>query len=351
MDDYSLPAELNSIASSWSDWPVLAGPVMSGGAGAGNAERPGAGAPSTPQTDRGVEILAGVDWLTSVHFTDVGRVAELACRLLKIEGGVENFSALAHGGMGYRSAWVGPAGARLFADPVMPGAAGRHVCLVLPGQAVGSMLFDQLRAEFLGLAWPWHVTRFDGRVDHSCFSNDQVRGAVERGAVHGRFERAQIRMNKAITGPEDTVYIGSRLSERMGRFYSNWAHPERGGAWRAELECKGDRAGAVFADLLLQAPAEWGRRILGYILDFVSFDGEWWADFAAGVERVGLRCHDWKASTLESAERWFRLQVAPMAAVLANVRGLRWLMDRIEEGESRWGSRHRVLLAIGGGVA
>src|SRR5262249_47779783 len=155
----------------------------------------------------------GVDWLTSTHFSDVGRVAEFACRLLGVEGGVENFEALPVGGRGYRLLMVGPAGVKLYAGPVVPAADGQsHVCLEMSGRVVSSIPPEVLQAEFVSLTWRWRPSRCDLRVDHSLFTNDDVRSAVAAGLEHGRFERRSIETRQSVEGPGDTVTFGSRSS-------------------------------------------------------------------------------------------------------------------------------------------
>lgn len=99
----------------------------------------------------------------------------------------------------------------------------------------------------------WHVTRIDLQVTIQVPDGGRFKHEILRQAVSGRDELARRGRRHKLTaiegyGDGDTIAVGARTSERYGRVYDKHAetHGEYPpGAWRFEVEFKGDYASAV----------------------------------------------------------------------------------------------------------
>jgi hypothetical protein len=146
----------------------------------------------------------------------------------------------------------------------------------------------------------------------------------------------------------DTVYLGSRTSERFLRVY------DRRGPCRVEMELKERRAVELWRRFIkLNDEAEWGREALAELRAFIDFRHSepsaltgkpiqtadrsllaWWAEFCAGADRRSTVIPR-KAPTLESLEAYIRRQVAGPLALLVAVRGQPFLDEILRNGQTR----------------
>ena len=109
--------------------------------------------------------------------------------------------------------------------------------------------------------------------------------------------------------------MGSRTSERYARVY------DRRGFTRFELECKAERAEAIWAELELRDLELWPSTIIGHVRDFVDFLRPWWDAVTGGMARAMLRLGSFPQATAESARAWLRRQAAPWMAALCQLDG------------------------------
>lgn len=245
-------------------------------------------------------------------------------------------------------------------------AARQGVLVDLPGRAcavMGERLIPFLR---------WCCER--GRVRRVDFALDDRRGlltyerlwaAVAEGAIVARaHERTRIEGNAADgTGAGWTLYVGSRSSQAVVRFYDKAAEQHVAGPWvRCELEAKAD-----FGDALARAVLERGAgEVIGQLnrrLRFVQpMSGDsrrrrwpvapWWAEFVGSLEpSAPLTCGEAQEATIARMRECVRRQSGPMlaAVILADGGDLSWLSEVLEDGERRLKPKHLAALALARG--
>ena len=200
---------------------------------------------------------------------------------------------------GYEDCWVsGQLGqARIMVS--RPGnSMGVHV--QLPGQALSALGVTKalgICRELVG-----SVTRIDVAVD--------TKGQSDAADVYGSYlaktmvTRAQ-KVNMVIGTEGNTVYVGSRTSERFLRVYDKAAQLGIEGNWtRIEMECKGDRAKWIakyVQDAGLQA-------IGGAIRDYVDCPGvDWYHD---ALTRVVVPLGEPQKKRLTDTRAWLLGTVA-----------------------------------------
>lgn len=152
--------------------------------------------------------------------------------------------------------------------------------------------------------------------------------------------------------PSHTVSLGGRGSSAFFRCYNSR------GFDRGELELKGARAEAAFE--LLQAPIDQAREIaisfMRLFLDFVEPSTSTnksrqallpaWVAWLDHIQKAVIDLPPRPAQTLETLWDWSKRQLAPVLAVLNTSDP--WAFTRLlDHGESRWTSKHRLLLGSG----
>jgi DNA relaxase NicK len=261
--------------------------------------------------------------------------------LVAREMGVKDwaFERGTRGAQGYRETWLGPLGVRVYTNPV----SGPEQCHVSIGgsclEAMGAQWVQRLTLQCYRAGWEARATRVDLAMDGEGFTPADCRELWERGEVRSYSRRDCWGWQCSQEG--NTFSIGSRTSERYGRVY------DKRGFTRFEVECKGDRAAAVWADLCVVDPREWGETIRAHVRDFVEFLAPWWDEFMGGVVRALLVVGSAARATADKARQWLRRQVAPWIAALTELDGgeLGWLLDLVAEGRTRYGLAQRVALA------
>ncbi len=152
----------------------------------------------------------------------------------------------------------------------------------------------------------------------------------------------------------DTVYLGSRSSERFVRAYN------RRGPCRVELELKERRAVELWRRLLaLQDEDAWSGEALAELRAFLDFRKReegvnpqrcellpWWAEFCQGAERRSTVLPR-KVDKLETMDRWLRRQVAPVLALVVDAYGDEVLRDLMTLGRGRYMLRPDRLALLG----
>lgn len=106
---------------------------------------------------------------------------------------------------------------------------------------------------------------------------DTIAAHLEAGKYSG--SARTITTVKSVTGPGQTIYVGSRQSELFVRIYDKAAQTGAQGDWtRIEVECKGDRARAVLGALTSGAVASIGELAQSVIQHVVKLDCQQWQD-------------------------------------------------------------------------
>jgi DNA relaxase NicK len=171
---------------------------------------------------------------------------------------------------------------------------------------------------------------------------------ADRSSVRSRIDRDCVTMTCRVSG-EQTVYFGSRESERFARVYNKREET------RLELQLSGRYVQALGVCLWSGCNVkQWAFGVLRDHIDFVEA-GEsnisratlqsWWASFVERWERCRVMAAK-KVQTLDTCYQWLRSQVSAMLATLVRGSGgsVDFIFDLISEGESRMGARHSQLL-------
>lgn len=204
------------------------------------------------------------------------------------------------------------------------------------------------------------TSRLDVAWDAECLVPEMFAEAFEAGNVVTRIQRplnpntGRRKGIKRYSDHEgDTVYLGSRASERFLRVY------DRRGSTRVELELKERRAVELWRRLVaLNDEAAWGMEALAELRSFIDFRERsegvhvdrcellpWWADFCAGADRRSTIIPR-TAPTLETQEKWLRRSVAGSLALLVAVRGQRFLDELLRNGQAKNAARPDRLALI-----
>lgn len=291
-----------------------------------------------PPNNMGVEFC--LHWLAVTFWAAPNVVAEFALHLIGLDvgryDGLTLFELKPHGAQGYKRLYVGPLGLRLMAEP---SSGGEHCHLVIPGEVCKTIPPARL-TDFQKFAGRWNITRLDTAFDSTLFAPADIWQAVEAGDVRTLAKRKTLKEWRDLAGGH-TVYLGSRTSGRMLRCYKK---AENGRDFtRLEIEYKGERARAVFADLLDTTEA-WAKKAFAHLRDFVDFKRDWWAAFTSGIERAKLVLTR-ITSSIEKKMEWARRQVAPTLALIEQIAGFSEIVKLLDDGRRRWGpSHHSVLL-------
>lgn len=209
-------------------------------------------------------------------------------------------------------------------------------------------------------------SRLDVAWDVSTFTPDTVEAAFRAGDVVARIDRTLNPDTGRMKGIErrsnhegDTVYLGSRTSERFVRVY------DRRGPTRIELELKERRAVELWRRMLaLNDEAAWGMEALAELRHFLDFrkldhglDGKpiaaryryllpWWSEFVQGAERRSTVLPR-RAPKLEKMDAWLRRQVAPVLALVVDALGESVTRDLLTVGRASYQKRpDRVALLM-----
>lgn len=311
----------------------------------------------TPPASGGV-VWAGVHWFAGTCKRPVSEVLEVVAGLREgapvvehkrgVKGGYSNSATVG----GVLVAW-GESRPDVFV--VVKG----EVCeeLGIPGLAAMSIELELEPSSRLDVAW-----------DTDLLTPEMAEKAVRAGEVVARFDRSPHPETGRMQGIDkrsncegETLYLGSRKSERFVRFY------DRRGPTRVEMELKERRAVELWRRLLaLHDEEAWGMEALAELRHFVDFRAvvlgprsgkpvgaadrpllDWWAAFVQGAERRSTVLPR-KAPKLETMDKWLRRQVAPVLALVADARGPEELIrDLLTLGRSRYLARpDRVALLV-----
>lgn len=303
-------------------------------------EYPGPGT-APPDSTTGVKtegVAVGVHWLALTAWTDL----ESAVLVLASVMGVKKaaFEQMPYGGHAYRRCFLGPQGVKVYGEPVS--GEEEHSHLVVTGGACevlgGDGLQDLARA-FERMGVRTRASRVDLALDGGeyspadameAFLGDGVRTYTRRNCYGWR------------SNDQGTMFtMGNRQSERFGRVY------DRRGATRFELECKSERAAAVWSLLAVSDLEAWPDLIRSHVRDFCDFLRPWWDALMGGTARAMLRLGTFALATAESARAWLRKQAAPWLAALTQVDGgsLEFIGELLSMGRHRYGRAQQLALS------
>jgi hypothetical protein len=204
-------------------------------------------------------------------------------------------------------------------------------------------------------------SRLDLAWDSTGLTPELLGQAFEGGDVVTRIQRPVNEATGRLKGIQrqsnhegDTVYLGSRTSERFLRVY------DRRGSCRVELELKERRAVEMWRRLVALVSEDlWSMEALAELRAFVDFRDRsvavhpedcpllpWWAAFCQGAERRSTVLPR-VVPTLEKKDRWMRDHVSTSLALVVAVNGPSIIQDMLTLGRARYLARPDLLALIG----
>jgi DNA relaxase NicK len=299
----------------------------------------------TPDTDRGVEF--SIDWLTLTVFCSVSAAISIYDKVLKQFLG--NLQIDKFGFAGYKQSLLGLNGFRIFHDLR---TKEERVTFVIPGQAcqaIYSYQFIDLMAVIEDMGYRYNVTRLDLAFDHELFTPlDVWQAAHEEGIIRTDAKRSSFVITSSPWAEDDrgdlgtnTVYIGSRSSERMLRVY------DKRGYTRVELELKGKRAKAVSTHLFHADPDSWYSLAMGHLMDFVTVNCAWWESFTGACKRAYMKITAAAEYSVEKLVAWVDRQVGGALHVIREVLGEGELLMLARKAQLT--PRYKVMISSYGG--
>lgn len=239
-------------------------------------------------------------------------------------------------------------------------ADGKVYCrLSLSGQDCERADWNKLRG-FMAYCRRYLValscSRVDIAVDDYAKALDyrDIEQALKEGNYTG-FQSARVLVNYGEKRGGFTVYLGSRSSEKMVRFYDKFA--ESHGVYdcyRFEVEWKGDLANKMFA-LILDFPEDersYHQELLDYAVSAIDFLDkkdknlsrnirlEWWENWIAKIQH----CPRWVVvkrikTTIEEKKNWIERSVSKSLLILERAIGVERLEHFLAECKERAVSR------------
>lgn len=236
-----------------------------------------------PFTNRGVTV--SIHWLSITFFSDIKTPMTHFLREFlgyEIEDEMEwseHFFASNHGARGYRALYFGPEGIRLYGYP----DTGLHCHLEIPGKVIEQYGNEHTIKYLKSLTQKdlkWRCTRIDIAFDHVPFTPKDCYDAWQLGDVISKCHHNSWDWRENAEG--NTLYIGSRKSERFIRIY------DRRGFTRLEMVFK-DKWAENFAKVISDIPPDkWIKQCIGYLRDYVNFNATWWLQFVSTIDVIKL---------------------------------------------------------------
>ena len=265
-----------------------------------------------------------VDWLSITIFGEVDPMAFWGEFFAEKLG---QLTPMKHGGRGFHEIYSAVCQAKLYLKPVTTSAKGEYFHIELPGTACACLTPGDMSAfwalNFAGLQVK--VTRIDLAFDNPGFSPnefyqyvcnpEQLISRASRDSITFYNSPFQAREDGS-TGGCQTVYIGSRESERMVRVYN--LH----GFDRLELELKGDWA-HVCGSLILGADYSlWMSKALSFVKQFIDFRN-WiaWEMFLWGTMQSDIVVKSARVVSINRVQKWLAMQAVPAIFAVQAVMG------------------------------
>jgi phage replication initiation protein len=223
-----------------------------------------------------------------------------------------------------------------------------------------------------------HVTRLDVAWDDKTgvLDLDVMERAVEAGHFTSRWRGGHTWKGWGANAGGRTLYFGSSRSDSMLRCYDKRAERLNKGLdveeehWvRVEAQFRRKRADAV-AELfegVNERPRRVFAKLAGILRGYIEFKmpnatdsnkrrwepAGWWLTFLGHVEKARLTLEK-VVRTIHHVMDWVSAQVAPSLALLEEAlgsdRAWAFLFAEAQEGRSRWGPKHRAILAASRGA-
>lgn len=263
---------------------------------------------------------------------------------------------LARGSYGYHHSYSVHGSGR-----VMWGEARMGVCVELPGTALRTWEShndgcgaSSLLGYLLVFRVNSKVTRLDVAIDTDLVHIHQFRDAARAGKIVCASKN--VRYLESFSDEGDTLYIGSRTSDRMLRVYNKAVEQNMEPGivlTRVELETKGGLAQATASALIDGRVTE--QEVIASYADFRELDAtrtnkrtrcSWWDAILESATKVVLAGKTALVETVERKLAWVQRSVAPTLALLSIVLGSTdWLRLEVQCALERVSEADLALLA------
>jgi len=210
-----------------------------------------------------------------------------------------------------------------------------HYRMIFPGEACGYIEFDKfkllkLEADKRGIEM--RCTRLDIRIDNCPFTPLQIAEDIKQGKARTKadlstikiFEQPLEKNDKGDIGTQG-LYLGSRTSDRYLRIY------DQHGFTRFELECKEEYANAYFNSLIILED-KFQDLIMGYSMDFIEIDADYWKEFTQGYKRIKYSPNIYKDKTIEGFRKFLIQQCSIIFSIIYDIEGQKIINDLLLRG-------------------
>ncbi|MEO1286505.1 MAG: replication initiation factor domain-containing protein [Chloroflexota bacterium] len=279
---------------------------------------------------------------------------EHVCQLLGFTG----WSPLKNGSRGYMFRQSGIEGANLYTK-VRDTSHGSHNHLELKGSAcamVSPERFKKLFRWFIENNIKYRITRLDLAIDHQAWKVSTLWCACQDGDIKTRVRRSSIRRVHDLELTGDTVYIGSRQSDKMIRAYKKQVpqHPVFGDNHftRVEMVLKGDIASAMWVSILESPVASWLRYAVSAINEYFTVHKNWWVNWCGDVLDGVLFRKQSEPMSIKKTANWLYTQVSASLAMYIDAMSLdnydamlQEINDLLQHGYEKMTSEHKAVSA------
>ena len=279
------------------------------------------------------KLNIGIDYLSLTLYTFLDNAIELYKRFFEEDLGC---LAKASGSRFYKDQYTAVGGFYLQGNHR---AANKrvHARFIFPGEACRYIDFDKfkllkLEADKKGIEM--RCTRLDIRIDNCPFKPLQIAEDIKQGKARTKadistlkiFEQPLEKNEKGDIGTQG-LYLGSRTSNRYLRIY------DQHGFTRFELECKEDYADAYFNSLIYYED-KFEDLIMGYCMDFIEMDTDYWREFTQGYERIKYSPNIYKDKTIEGFRKFLVKQCAIVFSIIYDIEGPEIIIDLLFRGRN-----------------
>lgn len=256
-------------------------------------------------------------------------------------------------GRGFTKIFLGLNEAKLYGLP----SSGEYFSIELTGSSCDCLspdIFIRLLKYLKNCGYRFQFTRIDFAFDDLPFTPVQFCENIMCGHAITHAKLSTLSIIQSPFSPRDddtlgcdTVYLGSKTSDRLLRVYN------RRGGTRLEMVLKSDWAQLFAVDLFSNLYSAWYGLGISQLLSYIKFKDTLfpaWDTFVSFFEQSDIKIHSARVATLTKLEKWLDRQVAPALYVyqtlslrIDNRDGVKKLC---KAGSSRDISRYSALLDL-----
>ncbi len=254
-----------------------------------------------------------------------------------------------HGGRGFQLLYRNALEFKIYTEPTKGQKVFYHY--EIPGSACDCIdwqtyfaLNDLLKSNFKD---KYFYKRLDYAFDYVPFEPLQVREAIDNKELRSLAKRSTLKITESPNVLREngvlgtcTVSLGSLTSQRMIRVYN------KRGFTRLEMQLRDVRADMVAKQMFAVSDTSiWFILAMGYLLDYVDFENDWWKEFKTSHIRAGATVSKPVEVSMTKLLKWQERQVMPSLSVLVDLFPPEVINNFIDRGRRRRGDKYSLLLA------